>query len=404
MHAPLAIKQPARWRVIVAGICALILTVGLARFAYTPMLPIMREQAGLTHWAAGWLATVNYAGYMAGTLLAASINDLGRKYLIYRCGLVIAVVSTAAMGWTDSVPVWSVLRFVAGFSSTAGLLLASGLVLNWLIRQGHRPQLGLHFVGLGLGIAVSGVAVAALVQGLPWDRQWLGLGLLGIAFLGPAWLWMPPPVAVQPAAAQAASTSTTPPRRWMWLLIAAYFCAGFGFAMGATYTVAILVKLPLLADKGGWVWVIVGLAAAPSCFLWDRVADAVGQVRALMMAFGLQMVSVLMPIATDHAWFNVGGAMLFGATFVGIVSLTLTLIGRCFPANPAKAMARMTLSYGVAQIIAPAMAGYIATASGSYHGALVVTALVMGCGVVALQALIHEEKRAALAAQSHALP
>ena len=398
MHAPLAIKQPARWRVIVAGICALILTVGLARFAYTPMLPIMREQAGLTHWAAGWLATVNYAGYMAGTLLAASINDLGRKYLIYRCGLVIAMVSTAAMGWTDSVPVWSVLRFVAGFSSTAGLLLASGLVLNWLIRQGHRPQLGLHFVGLGLGIAVSGVAGAALVQGLPWDRQWLGLGLLGIAFFGPAWLWMPPPVPVQPAAAQAASTSTTPPRRWMWLLIAAYFCAGFGFAMGATYTVAILVKLPLLADKGGWVWVIVGLAAAPSCFLWDRVADAVGQVRALMMAFGLQMVSVLMPIATDHAWLNVGGAMLFGATFVGIVSLTLTLIGRCFPANPAKAMARMTLSYGVAQIIAPAMAGYIATASGSYHGALVVTALVMGCGVVALQALTHEEKRAAQAA------
>jgi MFS family permease len=155
------------------------------------------------------------------------------------------------------------------------------------------------------------------------------------------------------------------------------------------------VKLPLLADKGGWVWVIVGLAAAPSCFLWDRVADAVGQVRALMMAFGLQMVSVLMPIATDHALLNVGGAMLFGATFVGIVSLTLTLIGRCFPANPAKAMARMTLSYGVAQIIAPAMAGYIATASGSYRGALVVTALVMGCGVVALQALIHEEKRAA---------
>lgn len=104
---------------------------------------------------------------------------------------------------------------------------------------------------------------------------------------------------------------------------------------------------------------------------------------------------VAIRVATDHALLNVGGAMLFGATFVGIVSLTLTLIGRCFPANPAKAMARMTLSYGVAQIIAPAMAGYIATASGSYHGALVVTALVMGCGVVALQALIHEEKRAA---------
>ena len=257
------------------------------------MLPIMREQAGLTHWAAGWLATVNYAGYMAGTLLAASINDLGRKYLIYRCGLLIAVVSTAAMGWTDSVPVWSVLRFVAGFSSTAGLLLASGLVLNWLIRRGHRPQLGLHFVGLGLGIAVSGVAVAALVQGLPWDRQWLGLGLLGIVFLGPHGFGCRP-CARAACRRQAASTSTHRPA----LDVAAHrrlLCAGFGFAMGATYTVAILVKLPLLADKGGWVWVIVGLAAAPSCFLWDRVADAVGQIRALMMAFGLQMVSVPCP-------------------------------------------------------------------------------------------------------------
>jgi len=56
--------------------------------------------------------------------------------------------------------------------------------------------------------------------------------------------------------------------------------------MGATSTVAILVKLPLLADKGGWVWVIVGLAAAPSCFLWDRVADAVGQVRVLALLSG----------------------------------------------------------------------------------------------------------------------
>ena len=70
---------------------------------------------------------------------------------------------------------------------------------------------------------------------------------------------------------------------------------------------------------------------------------------------------------------------------------------RLGPASQRGQGAHPDLEQGVAQIIAPAMAGYIATASGSYHGALVVTALVMGCGVVALQALIHEEKRAAQA-------
>lgn len=100
-------------------------------------------------------------------------------------------------------------------------------------------------------------------------------------------------------------------------------------------------------------------------------------------------------LITDSPALNVLGALLFGATFVGIVSLTLTIVGRHFPANPAKAMAKMTLSYGVAQIVAPAMAGYIATATGNYHGALIVTAVIMVAGMGLLQALIREERRAA---------
>lgn len=383
-----------RHRVIFAGICALILTVGLARFAYTPMLPIMRDQAGLSHLTGGWLATINYAGYMSGALLAASISDLGRKFVLYRIGLVIGVLSTAAMGLTDNVLLWAGLRFVAGFSSTGGLLLASGLVLNWLIRQGHRPELGLHFMGIGLGIAVSGIAVGAMADWLTWDRQWLGLGALGLAFFLPAWFWLPAPVSMQASAGQVAP-APAPTQRWMWLMIASYFCAGFGFVISATFIVAILVKLPLLAGKGSWVWVIVGLAAAPSGFVWDRVAHALGRIRALMIAYGLQVISIALPVLTDSPALNVLGALLFGATFVGIVSLTLTIVGRHFPANPAKAMAKMTLSYGVAQIVAPAMAGYIATATGNYHGALIVTAVIMVAGMGLLQALIREERRAA---------
>lgn len=381
-------SQAERYRVIFAGVCALILTVGLARFAYTPMLPIMRSEAGLSYLAGGWLATFNYGGYMTGALVAASIGDLRRKFLLYRVGLVVAVLSTAAMGLTTDVTLWALLRFVSGLSSTAGLLLASGLVLNWLIRQGHRPELGLHFTGLGLGIVVSGLAVAAMVGRLSWDEQWLGLGLLGIAFFLPAWGWLPAP------AAQSAGTrqAVTPPpsRRWMGLLVGAYFCAGFGYVISATFIVAILEKLPLLAGKGGWIWVIVGLAAAPSCFAWDRLANGLGQIPALLLGYGLQIVSILLPAVSGDPFLNLLSAVLYGGTFVGIVSLTLSLIGRCFPENPAKAMARLTLSYGVAQIAAPAMAGYIAAATGSYRGALVVAAGVMAAGMGLLLALRQE--------------
>ena len=394
-----------RRRVITAGICALILTVGMGRFAYTPMLPIMNEQAGLSILAGGWLATLNYAGYMSGVLLAATVGDLQQKYRLYRHGLLLALVSTVGMGLTDNVYLWALLRYLAGFSNIAGLLLASGLVLNWLIRHGFKPELGLHFMGMGLGLVITGVAVASMVDQLSWQGQWFWLTVLGLLFFVPAWGWMPAPASMPAApAGTTAATNASPGGRWMRLMTGAYFCAGFGYVVTATFIVAILAELPLLAGKGNWIWVIAGVAAAPSCFLWDRIAAATGQVQALLLAYALQTVSIILPVLTGSATLNVIGAILYGITFVGIVSLTLTLTGRHFPANPAKAMARMTLSYGVAQIVAPAMAGYIANATGSYHGALIVTALVMVLGMGLLLALLQEEKRHAVRGTMHVVP
>ena len=379
-----AAPQLSRASVFCAGMAALVLTVGLARFAYTPLLPIMREQAGLGTVAGGWLATFNYLGYMIGALIAARTHDLHRKYAMYRIGLAVAVLSTAAMGLTLNVYAWALLRFVSGVSSTAGLLLASGLVLNWLTRSGHRPELGFHFAGLGLGIVVSGLAVELMATRVAWDEQWIGLGLLGAVLFVPAWFWMPAPV---PRGAHGAvAPRPPPPRRWLASMLGAYFCAGFGYVISATFIVAIVGRLPALAGKGNWVWVTVGVAAIPASFLWDRAARALGDTPALILAYALQIVSILLPVFSGGAAANLLSAVLYGGTFVGIVSLMLTIIGRRYPVNPAKAMAGLTLSYGLAQILAPAMAGYIAAASGSYRDALMVAAGVMAVGMLWLAA------------------
>ena len=373
-------EAPGRLRVVIAGISALILTIGLARFSYTPLLPIMRAEAGLSYAAGGWLATSNYLGYIAGALLAASIADLEKKFLLYRLCLVLAVVTTIAMGLTTSVTLWLVLRFVSGAASIGGPLLSSGLVLNWLMRHGRRPELGLHFTGLGLGIVVSGLAVAAMLGHLTWDAQWIAFGVFGLVFFVPAWIWLPAP---GPMPAAHAEAYTRPPSRsWMWLLVGAYFCAGWGFVTSGTFIVAILEKLPTFAGKGSWTWVALGLAATPSTFLWDRVARAIDMIPALLLAYALQTLSIVIPLFTANLPLNLLGAMLFGSTFVGIVSLMLSLIGRCFPENPAKAMARLTISYGIAQTVAPALAALVATAAGGYRGSLGIAGAVMAVGVV----------------------
>jgi len=386
------------WQVMLGGICTLVLTIGIARFAYTPLLPLMQAQAGLSDAAGGWLATANYLGYMSGALLAASLSSLQLKFKLYRTGVVLALISTFWMAQTQDLATWAALRYVAGLSSAAGMLLASGLVLNWLMRHGHRAELGIHFSGIGFGIVVSGLVVMALNRlGLDWAAQWQVFAALGLLLAWPAWAWVPPPATATATTAGPATAANAvpapPPAAWMRLMLAMYFCAGFGFVISATFTVAIAARQSALAHTGGLAWVMVGLAAVPAVLAWDRIARRIGDLPALLWAFGAQTLSVLLPAFSDTpAWFLLA-ALLYGGSFIGIVSLTLALVGRAFPANPAKAMARLTLSYGVAQVLAPALAGQMAQASGSYRGALLLTAGVSVAGMALLVLLMARERR-----------
>lgn len=371
-------------RVAIGGISALVLTVGLARFLYTPLLPVMLNQTWLGDVAGGWLATVNYAGYMAGALLASSVADPALKNRLYRTGLIIAVIGTFCMGLTQSMAVWVILRFIAGLSGAAGLLIASGFVLGWLMRHGRRPELGLHFAGIGTGIAVSGLAAIAMAHVLDWAGQWRAAGVLALMLLIPAWIWVPAPEGTAMTRRSDGGATATPGRLWMAIFIVTYFCAGVGFVVNATFTVVITARIPALHGDGNLVWVIVGLAAMPAAFLWDRIARRAGEIPATIAAFAVQTAGIVLSAFAATLPLAIASALLYGVSFIGIVSLTLALVGRLYPRDPSGAMARLTLSYGAAQIIAPAVSGYIAALTGSYRGALAMAAAVMVAGMVGL--------------------
>lgn len=379
-----------KYKVVLAGICSVILTAGFARFAYTPLLPVMHSQAGLTTFMGGWLATFNYMGYLTGVLLVSFSNNLTFKYKLYRFGLIASVITTIGMGFTYDPIVWSILRFVSGVSSTAGILLSAGFVLNWLRNRHFRAELGTHFTGVGIGIGLSGLACLLMQGHMSWDTQWKFFGWFGLLFFIPAWIWMPHPESA--ASSVSAKAQATPTNKWMTLMIAAYFCAGFGYVISATFIVDILEKIPLLSGHGSMVWILLGIAATPGAYIWDRVNRRVGDLNALMWCFILHLVSIAIPAAMDDPSSNLLAAMLFGNTFTGIVSLTLSIVGRAFPSNPAKAMARLTMSYGISQIGGPAIAGFLSLQSGSYRGALWLSVAVVTMGIGFIYLLLQNEK------------
>lgn len=373
------------WQVMSAGMAAILLTVGIARFAYTPMLPLMQAQTGMSASLGGLLATANYAGYMTGVLLASTISSARLRFLLYRLGLVTAMLGTLGMGLTTEPWLWLLLRYIAGVGGASGLLLASGMVLAFLVRQGRRPELGLHFVGLGAGIILSGALVAATAGLLGWSGQWIAFGAITLALLVPAWIWMPEPEPAHPAGAHATPKPAVR-NRGTWLLNLSYFCAGVGFVVSATFVVAAAAQVPELAHLGPYMWIIVGIAAIPATLAWDRLARRIGDVPTLLIAYALQVVSIVLPVVSTHPAAALLGALLFGATFMGIVSLTLALAGKRNSANPAGAMARLTLSYGVAQIVAPAVVGHIAETTGSYDIGMLMAAATMVVGMALLYA------------------
>ncbi|MGH7074861.1 MAG: YbfB/YjiJ family MFS transporter [Stellaceae bacterium] len=391
-----------RYKVLGAGISSLILAMGIARFAYTPLLPLMRQQAGLGVAEAGWLAAINYVGYLSGAVVVSLIGDLVLKDRLYRIGMIVAVLTTATMGMTTNPIVWAVSRYIAGLSSTAGMLLGTGLILNWLIRHDDRAELGIHFAGIGLGIAGSAAGAALMNRWqLDWHQQWYVFSAAACVLLLPALGWLPAPDRSVVTRSGQAMRDAPPGRTFLRLFMAAYFCAGVGYVVSATFIVAIVDNLPGLGGHGTLVFLVIGLSAAPACMVWDLIARRTGELNALILAALLQIAGILLPVLGGGLFPALIGAFLFGATFIGIVNLVLTMAGRYYPTRPAKMMGKMTLAYGTAQAIAPAATGWLATRLGGYLPGLYLAAAAMVVGtflLVLLRSVDARSRRAVAAA------
>ncbi len=368
-----------------AGATVLALSMGIGRFAYTPMLPPMLEAGGLSLAQAGFVASANFLGYLAGALLAMHASLAAQRVRWLRVGVVLSVLTTAAMALDAGALGWAVLRFASGVASAFVLVYVSGMIFDVAVRTG-RPMLGsLLYAGVGFGIALSAVVVfLGRAAGLGAGSLWAAMGAISALLAVAPWrrLTIAPAHALERNAVESTAPGASSALRQ---LIAGYGCLGFGYVITATFIVVMVRHLPDASTWEVWAWVTVGLAGAPSNWLWAKIAEHTGPYRAIVAAFILEAIGVALAALGEGPFAILTGAALLGGTFMAITALGLGAARALASDRPDRTIASMTVAFSVGQIVGPAIGGWLAERSGSFVAAswLAVAVLLAGAALTA---------------------
>ncbi|WP_348538059.1 YbfB/YjiJ family MFS transporter [Nocardia carnea] len=336
---------PMRGRMVgVAAAAGLAAAMGVGRFVFTPLLPIMTESAGISAGDGALIATGNYAGYLVGALLLARRPRLGTRAPFLTWSLLL-VASEVAMAATAAVWAHIGLRFFAGVASAAIFIACASTVAQHRA-EGASP--GVAFAGVGAGIAGTGIYTLLAAPHLSWQGLWIGSAVLTTILLFPALLLDIRPESRPVGTADTGSGGPVARRAWR-LLLGSYFAEGVGYIIVGTFLVA-AVSGAGSASAGASVWMLVGLAAAVSTVAWHAVAGRIGTGPALVTALLVQAAGTAAAALSDSVAAAVVAAVAFGGTFMAVVVLTLDIARRL---GIAHAAAVLTAAYATGQVLGP---------------------------------------------------
>lgn len=366
--------------VVVGGLC-MATAMGIGRFAFTPLLPLMQEAQGLSLADGAWLATVNYFGYLVGAVLGFVWPP--RPGASTRWGVTLVAVSTLAMAVSSGLAAWLVLRFVAGIASALVMIGIAGWALVQLATLGRGKLGGLVFGCVGLSIAIVGgvVYIVATTVGDPrW--AWAGLGLASTIVAATTWHRL-----LREPAVHAASLTGAPPLDGeSWLLIVCYSVAGFGYIVPATFLPAVARALVNDPAVFGWIWPAFGIAAAittigVSTFLPKAAPRTVCSVGMLVMALG-----TVAPVVRMSVGALVVSSICVGGTFILVTLAGLQEARRIAHVSPTRAVAGMTAGFALGQLAGPLLArtGPSAVTAMQLPSIVATVALVVSASVLLL--------------------
>lgn len=342
-------KTRALWPVCLAGALALAVAMGIGRFAFTPLLPLMQREGALGDAQGAALAAVNYAGYLLGALTAARLATRPRRLVLG--SLAATALVTAAAGLVHHIAAWLLLRGAAGVFSAWVMVGVSAWAIAELARAG-RPSLGgWVYAGVGIGMIAAG--------GLCWWRAgdgastlWLELGLLAVpAVAVVAWAWRPelvPSAAATPAVAWPPSGA-----RGNTGLVFAYGIMGFGYILPATYLPAMARALVDDPDLFGLAWPVFGLAAALSTLVAGQAIKRWRLLDVWAFCHLLMALGVVLPLLSHSALAIAVAALAVGGSFMVATMAGLQQARARAADNPTRLLSHMVVAFAIGQIAGP---------------------------------------------------
>ena len=337
LHARHPEPAGSAWRYATAGLCASLVGIGVARFAYTPLIPALIAARWFSASDVIYLGAANLAGYLAGALLARPIAARSDAVSVLRAMMLLATLTCFACSVPVAFAWFFVWRFLAGLTGGVIMVLAASVVLPHTSPAKRGIVGGVIFAGVGLGVAASGTLVPLLLrQGL--QQSWVGLGILSGLLTVVSWANWPKQAKAADVRAVNSSDSALHhhahrhPSRAVRALLLEYGLNACALVPHMVFIVDFVARgLGQGISTGSQYWIFYGLGAIVGPLLTGHLGDRTGFGPALRVSFLVEVVAVLLPeISTSPASLIVSSVVI-GAFTPGIVPLVLGRVHELLP-------------------------------------------------------------------------
>ncbi len=367
-------RKFSAWPMAILGFTILVFSMGVGRFAFTPLLPLMQADGLVSVSDGGVLAALHFVGYAMGALAAVRLRSSPALTLIV--SLLLIGLSTITMGVSNNFMIWGASRWIAGVCSALALVVVSTQFIQRLAELDRAELQGWVFAGVGGGTALVGmVALPLMLSGAEAALGWQIFGFATLAACAAVYLSMSSDVFRSPSEAAPSEAAASP---IAWQIVLPYGAMGAGYIIPATYLPIMardIVDSPLVF---GWVWPVFGAAAAISTVLSARLYRIFSNRQVwvssqVIMALGLVLPAIWSEIsAVAIAGVCVGGTFMV-ITMAGIKEAHRVADGR----NPQSLIAAMTAAFAFGQIIGPPMAGWAFQTTDSFAYPLILASVVL---------------------------
>ena len=380
------------------GMYCMAVVMGFGRFLFTATLPDIMIQLSLSTTIAGWLASINYIGYFIGALIAMFVPPRLTWHMLILWTIVSVITTILLVVPNMSLNLWYVIRLISGIASGVAMILSSSLVIQSFSVERRSVLSAVHYAGIGVGISASAILTWWLLTiGYHFDVIWLVAGMISLPVLWLLYAIRPiDPIVSKPDNNQTSSLHQTYInfKRSLYealaghskpvaLLLTSYMLAGFGYITSATFLpVMAAQRLTTQNSAGLSIWLVVGIFAMLSNPIWGALAKRIGEVKTLMSLTLLQAFGMYLPIGIDGTIGLYGNAMILGLTFVGMVSMTLTIIKNINPIYSNLLIGLATLAYAIGQFIGPLVTVALAGENDNFNAGLLVAAIGLLIGLI----------------------